>query len=346
MGSRALFAALGGVVAMLAAGCMFSPERYVHPGETGDDTAVLQAELDRGGRVFLPALPDGHCYRTRGLWISRSGTELVSNGACLESLGPGPVRLRSPDGDPVPSSALLFVSRTQNGRRPVLVRIEGLRLVVPEAASSFGIAVYGDGVAIRDVTVEGAPIDGLAVGGRSSQPVRHLTVTGSRFLGAQRNVISLVSALDVLVSKCVVSGASGGEQPSAGIDIEPDDSLDPLVGLRIERSTISSNAGAGILLALSTDSGLPRHATEIAIAGNQITGNGDGGIGFQGGQADGLGVVRVTGNRIGENRGAGLQGHPTEGTIMRVLASGNDLSGNTDGPARFVRLGRGSRIQS
>jgi hypothetical protein len=348
MGSRAVLAAFAALAALVPAGCVFSPPpRILGPpgGGAADSTSLLQAELDRGGRIFLPALPGGRCYPTRGLWVSRSGTELTSDGACLESLGPGPVRLRSPDGDPVPASALLFVSRTSGGRRPVLVRLQGLRLVVPRETKSFGIAVYGDGVAIQDVTVEGEPIDALAVGGRSAQPVQHVTVTRSRFLGARRNVVSIVSATDLLITGCVISGASGSESPSAGIDIEPDDELDPLVGLRIENSTIERNAGAGIQLALSTDSGLPRHTTRIRIAGDHITGNGGAGVAFQGGQVDGDGVVHVNGNVITGNRGAGLQGHPTEGTIMRVLAKGNDLTGNRGGPTSFVRLGRGSRIE-
>ena len=125
MGSRALLA-----LALVAGGCQLVPAaRIVTPAGTADDTAALQAELDRGGRIFLPALPDGRCYRTRGLWVSRSGTELTSNGACLEAIGPGPVRLRSPDGDPVASSAVLFVSRETGGRRPVLVRLDGYHTV-------------------------------------------------------------------------------------------------------------------------------------------------------------------------------------------------------------------------
>jgi hypothetical protein len=255
------------------------------------------------------------------------------------------VRLRSPDGDPVPASAVLFVSRTSGSRRPAFVRLQGLRLVVPQAAESSGVAVYGDGVAIKDVTVEGKPIDALAIGGRSAQPAQHLTVTHSQFLGARRNVVSIVSATNLLISDSVISGADGSQNPSAGIDIEPDDELDPLVGLRIENSTISQNARAGIQLALSTDSGLPRRVTRIRIAGNHITGNGGAGVAFQGGQVDGNGVVHVNGNVITGNHGAGLQGHPTEGTIMRVLAKGNDLSGNDGGRTSFVRLGRGSMIE-
>jgi hypothetical protein len=342
---------------LLPAGCLFREERRVVPAGSapGDATAALQAQLDHGGRIFLPRLPDGRCYRTRGLWVTRSGTELRSNGACLEALGPGPVRLRSPDGDPVSASAVLFVSRAAGGRRPVLVRLRGLRIVVPRAAGTYGIAIFADGVAVRDVTVEGEPIDALLIGGRGAVPARNVTIAGARLLGGRRNVVSVVSAVGLRIENSVVSGASDEYgrpgSPSAGIDLEPDDRDDPIVDVRIAGNRIEGNAGPGILLALSTASGLPRRATAIVVEGNRIVGNDrktsppqPGGIAFQGGQADGGGWVRVHENRIGGSRAAGLQGHPTEGTSMRVLATRNDLNGNAGGPASFVRLGRGSRI--
>jgi hypothetical protein len=162
-------------VVLLAGGCLFSPERRIPLGSSqAEITAVLQAELDRGGRIFLPRLPGGGCYRTRGLWVTRLGTELRSDGACLEAIGPGPVRVRSPDGDPVAASAVLFVSRTSGGRRPLLVRLSGLRILVPREADSYGIAIFGDGVAIRDVTVEGEPIDAVVIGGRGAVPARNV----------------------------------------------------------------------------------------------------------------------------------------------------------------------------
>ena len=73
-----------------------------------DDTAALQAQLDAGGTVFLPRLPDGQCYATHGLWVSLDGTSIVSDGACIVALGPGPVRLHSPDGDPIAADAIFF----------------------------------------------------------------------------------------------------------------------------------------------------------------------------------------------------------------------------------------------
>src|SRR5438132_2724227 len=66
-----------------------------------DDSDWLQAKLDAGGSVFLPRLPDGQCYATRGLWVSRDDTSITSDGACIVALGPGPGRIRRGGGTPV-----------------------------------------------------------------------------------------------------------------------------------------------------------------------------------------------------------------------------------------------------
>ena len=58
-------------------------------GRARDDTQLLQARLDAGGEVFLPQLPGGRCYETRGLWVSLDGTSITSDGACIVALGPG-----------------------------------------------------------------------------------------------------------------------------------------------------------------------------------------------------------------------------------------------------------------
>jgi hypothetical protein len=63
-------------------------------GGARDDTAWLQAKLDGGGAVFLPRLPNGECYATRGLWVSRDDTTVTSDGACVVALGPGEGRIR------------------------------------------------------------------------------------------------------------------------------------------------------------------------------------------------------------------------------------------------------------
>ena len=52
-----------------------------------DDTDLLQAKVDAGGAIFLPKLPNGACYRSRGLWLSNDDTTISSDGACIVPLG-------------------------------------------------------------------------------------------------------------------------------------------------------------------------------------------------------------------------------------------------------------------
>ena len=153
-----------------------------------DDTATLQARLDAGGTIFLPALPDGQCYATHGLWVSLDGTSVVSNGACIVALGPGPVRLHSPDGDPIAADAVFFVNHSRPlDATPVRVTIRGLRIVVPRAADMFGIGIFAHEVTVRGVTVTGEPIDAITIGGRAnvrrSRPGRQGTKLNMPFVG-------------------------------------------------------------------------------------------------------------------------------------------------------------------
>src|SRR5207248_6052162 len=56
-------------------------------GDGRDDTSWLQARLDSGGgTIFLPSLPNGECYATRGLWVTHDDTTITSDGACITAL--------------------------------------------------------------------------------------------------------------------------------------------------------------------------------------------------------------------------------------------------------------------
>src|ERR671932_602182 len=228
-----------------------------------DDTATLQARLDAGGTVFLPALPDGQCYAARGLWVSLDGTSIVSNGACIVALGPGPVRLHSPDGDPIAADAVFFVNRSSEvNAAPHGVTISGLRLVVPRSASMFGIEIFATDVTVERVRVEGDPIDSLLVGGRANGEgySSNVSIRGSSFTGGTRNVVSITAVQGLTIENCLVTGADDTNylpetgraygNPAAGIDVEPNSPGDPIAGVRITGNRIEGNAGPGILLAL------------------------------------------------------------------------------------------------
>jgi hypothetical protein len=289
-----------------------------------DDTAWMQARLDAGLPLYLPKLADGQCYATRGLWVSRDDTQIASNGACVRGLGAGEVRMRSTDGDPIAAEAVFYVSRTSVlDPAPARISISGLRIDVPDGVELYGISILGHLVDVYGVEVGGAPIDALYIGGRANDGfAARVTVTDSRFVGGRRNVVSVVGALDVRLERNVITGGTdtyptgGGRtwgNPAAGIDVEPGGRGAPTLGVRIADNEIVDNAGPGILLALSTNQGLPIVGSGVEVVGNRIQRNGTratppqhGGIVVNGGQQIGGGRVLVERNVIAGNRGAAL----------------------------------------
>src|SRR5438270_485992 len=100
--------------------------------------ALLRTARERG----IPAARL-HEVLTRRSWVSHDDTQIVSNGACITALGPGPVRLTSSDGDPIAADAVFFVNHSRPlDATPVRVTIHGLRVVVPRAADMFGIGIF------------------------------------------------------------------------------------------------------------------------------------------------------------------------------------------------------------
>src|SRR5438105_904551 len=198
-----------------------------------------------GGVVSLPKLPGGQCYATRGLWVSHDDTQIVSNGACITALGSGPVRLTSPDGDPIAADAVFFVNHSRPlDATPVRVTIRGLRIVVPRAADMFGIGIFAHEVTVRGVTVTDEPIDAITIGGRANGDgyAGRVTITGCRLSGATRNVLSATAVIGLRVVGSRLTGASdthaevpGGKpygNPGAGIDLEPGARGSPALDVR------------------------------------------------------------------------------------------------------------------
>src|SRR5438876_825002 len=208
------------------------------PGGARDDTGWLQARLDaRGGTIFLPRLPNGECYAARGLWVSHDDTTITSDGACIVSLGPGEVRLRSVDGDPIASSGVFFVNRSSAKQpAPVRVTIRNLRIVVPSTVSMYGIVVAGHQVALDHLEISGYPRDDVLIGGRANGNgyVGDVSVLDSTLAGANRNAISAFGVIGLRIEGNTIEGVRDAPpgQPAAGIDVQPDDRGQPALGAR------------------------------------------------------------------------------------------------------------------
>jgi hypothetical protein len=281
-----------------------------------DDTAWLQERLDaRGGTIFLPKLPDGECYATRGLWVSHDRTTITSDGACVVSLGLGAVRLRSNDGDPIASSAVFFVNRSSPSKpAPVGVTISNLRIVVPEGQGMYGVAVFGHETVLSHLDIGGAPKDDVLLSGRANgnSYVGRTQILGCTLSGAQRNAISAVSVIGLRIEGNVIQGVRDAPpgQPAAGIDIEPDDRGQPALDVHVVHNTIQDNAGPGILLELESNEGPAVVATELEISDNVIVRNAlkptppkRAGIVIAGGQDGGKGTLVLKRNVISGNGG-------------------------------------------
>lgn len=249
----------------------------VSPGgiRDGTDPELLQQRLDQGQSVFLPRLPGGACYRSPGLWVGHSDTTISSNGACLVVTGPGPVRLRSTDGDWIAATAGIFVAHSATTEPPPQdVTVSGLRIRVAGQALD-GIDVYADGVTIANVTVAGRPVDDVYIGGRGNvaDHSSNVAVRGSTLLDAQRNGISVTAAVSTWIEGNRIGGAGqslgSNANPGDGIDVEPNSPSSPIQDLHIAGNTISDSVRLGI--ALTFAGGAPPGA--IALSRNTITGS-------------------------------------------------------------------------
>jgi parallel beta helix pectate lyase-like protein len=307
-----------------------------------DDTSWLQARLDRrGGTIFLPRLPGGDCYATRGLWVSHDDTTITSDGACIVSLGLGPTRLRSIDGDPIAASAVFFVNRSQASKpAPIQVTISNLRIVVPAGQSMYGVAIYGHQITLSHLDISGSPKDDVTISGRANGNgyAGRISILDSTLSGANRNAISATSVVDLRIEGNTIEGVRDTPpgQPAAGIDIEPDDRSQPALAVRILRNTIKDNAGPGIMLELESNEGHAVVATELEISGNTILRNARkptppkrAGVVLAGGQDGEEGTLLLRDNVIRDNGGPGIL---TSRLRLVVQGSGNDVGGNEAGP--------------
>jgi Right handed beta helix region len=325
-----------------------------------DDTKSLQKQLDKGGTVVLKALKKGACYRAKGLWVSKDNTTITTrDGACIQYLGPGPVRLKSDDGDPIPSDAMFFVNRSSNkSSLPQHITISNLKVIVPAGAKDgYGVVVAGSDVTLDGLNIQGSPMDAVQVTPRANGRgwAGPVTIKNGKYLAARRNGISIVGAIGVTIDSNVISGAGNptslgplGPQlvsvtgPWAGIDVEPNVFTYPIRTVMISNNTITNNGGAGVLFALSTNEALPTVADDLTLTQNTISDNAKsygpflrGGVCLQGGQADGQGHLTVTNNTLDDNGGFGFCKHPFDGYNLQLTVFGNAFSGNELGDSEW-----------
>ena len=337
MRRRGHFAAVLVAVA-LALGFVVSPKASA---AGRDDTGRLQAALDAGGSVFLPKLPNGECYATRGLWVSRDGTSITSDGACIVALGFGEPRIKNGEGKPVYANAVFFLNHSNlRAPLPVRVSISGVDIRVPATVRMLGIAASGGELTLSNVRVNGSPTTDVAVGGGrigAGGAIGRVDIHDCVLSGGQRDVLSVSGPIALRIDRNTISGGRG-----TGVHLRAADRGQPLLDVHVTGNTVVDNAGPGIYLELDPRNGLPVLASGIEVSGNTVLRNARtaprsrrGGIVVAGGQRDRAGTLALTGNVVRGNRGPGIVGRKL---ALVVDAKDNDLRGNRGGAARGLRV--------
>ncbi len=103
-------------------------------------------------------------------------------------------------------------------------------------------------VTVRDLKITSSGGDGIYIGADAKSPIRYcsdITIENVTVLDNHRQGISIISAENLLIRKCVFNNTKG-TAPQAGIDFEPNNPAERLVNCVVEDSTFNGNAAIGV----------------------------------------------------------------------------------------------------
>ncbi len=105
-------------------------------------------------------------------------------------------------------------------------------------------------IRIEGLTLESSGGDGIYLGATDQQPFcKDVLIRDVTCRNHHRQGISVISAVNLLIENCVLSGTSG-TAPQAGIDLEPNRENEKLINVIVRNCTFWGNSGAGILVYL------------------------------------------------------------------------------------------------
>ncbi|WP_165066474.1 right-handed parallel beta-helix repeat-containing protein [Paludisphaera rhizosphaerae] len=100
-------------------------------------------------------------------------------------------------------------------------------------------------VRVEDLRIERTGGDGVYLGtGPDKIPNRDVVIRGVDFNANHRQGISVISAENLLVERCLLRNTKG-TAPQAGVDFEPNDPADVLVNCVVRHCVASGNSGTG-----------------------------------------------------------------------------------------------------
>lgn len=105
-------------------------------------------------------------------------------------------------------------------------------------------------IRIEGLILESSGGDGIYIGATDKQPFcKDVLIRDVTCWNHHRQGISVISAVNLLIENCVMSGTRG-TAPEAGIDLEPNRENEKLVNVVVRNCTMAGNCGSGILVYL------------------------------------------------------------------------------------------------
>lgn len=224
-----------------------------------DDTSAIQAAIDAvGGTGGTVIVPDGtYMVDAAGagrLRLKSRMTLKLSDGATLEA---------------IPTKSKNYAVLTIADVSDVWVlggTIEGERDQHRGKTGEWGmgITISDDArrITIGGVTAKKMWGDGFYVDGAEDVSFCRVTADGNR-----RQGLSVIKANGLLVLNSVFRNTHG-TRPSAGIDLEPDNTSQEIVNVRVENSQFNNNDGGGVRVA-----GKRARISEVEMTHNSFSGN-------------------------------------------------------------------------
>jgi parallel beta-helix repeat protein len=282
-------------------------------GESPDDTAAFQKaaqELKSGDTLYVPAPKGDHYEITAGISINGLRNIVIQSAAGVE------IRVKSQTPDTPytawPSFGKDSIVRILDSDN---ITLDGLFLngnIANRTASGSGesenscVMVAGSSnVRILNGLFRDCMTDGVFVSAdRSRAPSTNVRIENSRIENARRNGVSGVGQFGLWVTGNVITGTGSiqGTPPMAGIDIEPDQTVQFSKDVHIEDNEIVGSVGQYALSAVGT--------AGLTVSNNRVHDNLGYGMNFEA-QSTSANILNTsavaTGNEIISNRGVGIR---------------------------------------
>jgi len=277
--------------------------------EGEDDTAPLQAAIHSGARrVIVPNI--GRPWVTEPIQLESNQEIVFEKGVVIEAR-PGKFRgpedslftARDKENIALRGKGASWVMRKQDYRKPPYAKAEWrmcLSLLGCHNVKVFGLRLAGSGG------------DGIYIGRTEKNTgCADILIRDVVCEDHYRQGISVISARNLLVDRCVLRGTEG-TAPSAGIDFEPNRADEFLVNCTVRKCLIEKNAYYGLLFV----------AGELTEQSQPVS-------------------IRVENCRVRDNQAGAVEVHPTRAAGCIELL-GNELSGKrqitTNAPNLKVRV--------